>query len=871
MSDQRLITNFEKELKKRVEIRTTAKLSAERILLDAFKYYDIKKAERVDFKTFKKVMTVKLGISLFNDEDMVLIFENYTKEDNTMFYREFISNLFGINVVLSVKTQPKSARDSRSFTNNKHDVVDQTAPVKKMIQFIRFKLRKGPMFSFLKLYKDIKEYDIQSTGTVSLNEFTFSLKKNNLDINGEDTKNIWLFFNRQGEGMQYELFMKDLCDNFNRDRRDQANEMFDKFNFLRSDRINIVMLKDLFNPKQHFNVKLGRDTIDQVQFQFEGVINTFAKLNGGHTIVDANQFVMLSQLISAHIESDQDFKAFVELCFRYNEIPKQNLSSYSRSDKHSMRESAQEDFPSMHSGLRVENILSTLEEQLLKKGYKAFIRFFEICKGHDYDHNGHLYLKHFEKCLKEARINITPKQTKKIYDAYTDDNIRMNYDVLFQNLVPPFKDDRIDYLKDLYGRLLDGEKEKHVTYHRFHSSFFVRGHPDFKMGTKHDYELKEEFSSALKTFLTCFQGNHMFIPPYTFIRFFEFYARNWTQDYFKNIVVYAFKTQKKSVYDNGPTRETKHNHQNQQSAFTKKKNNQNAQKYEEYINSVKYPNNPNMKTNKPYYVDESLVNTSEKNGDQKDTNQVPPERQPRDIQSRKESRLQNKSVSNRMKKSTKSNVKKVDDDLNQLLLSQNNPYTQNPNNVANIRKRLIDNIKGTGKIQTILDIEYAMTNKSDMDGNIGVTEFASVLSLFNVLKGISENQMSILYRQHMDDSGKLHVQSFCNEVRGQMEEDREERTIDLFERITPQHLDELPISMFRDAFNPNGFQFPGYKDKAQKLEMFKEVVDLFACLNVSIKDKDELDLDDFLYLFDNFSYLYESNKDYEDFLKNSFK
>ena len=204
------------------------------------------------------------------------------------------------------------------------------------------------------------------------------------------------------------------------------------------------MMKDIFNPKQHYSVKLGRDTQDQIQFQFEGIINTFAKINNGSTVVDINQFMKILRLISAYIESDQDYRSFIEICFRYNEIPKQNLSTYSRGDKYSQKESVQDDYPSMHSGLSVENILTSLEEQFLKKGYKSFIRFFEICKGHDYDHNAHLYLKHFEKSLKEARINLTPKQTKKIYDAFTDDNIRMNYDILFQNLVPPFKDERIE-------------------------------------------------------------------------------------------------------------------------------------------------------------------------------------------------------------------------------------------------------------------------------------------------------------------------------------------------------------------------------------------------------------------------------------------
>ena len=854
MADQRLITNFEKELKNRVEMRTHQKLPPERVLLDAFKYYDIQKTEVVDFKTFKKVATVKLGISVFGDEEMFLIFEHYSKGNDGVVYREMISELYNINVVLSTRTQPESLNESRSFTKNRHDIVDEEASVKKMIVYLVYKLRKGPMFSFLKLYKDFREYDIENRGSVSLNELTHCMKKNEADISSKETKNLFMYFNDRGEGLEYEKLMDSFCVNFKGDRVEAAEGMFTKFDFMGSDKININMLKELFNPRQHYEVKLGKESVDKIQFQFDGLIDIFARIIGNQMICNSSQFMILMKMVSAKVESDLDFKSFVDYCFKYNEIPQQNQSTHGRSDRMSYKSKMTEDLPSMHSGLKVTNILDSLEEQLSRKGYKAFINFYKIVKGNDFNNEGHLYLKHFEKCLKEARIGLTPKQAKKIYDEFTDDNVRMNYEILFQNLVPPFRDERIDYLKDLYGRLMEEGKgkEKVLSFHTFHNSFFVRGHPDFKTRVKHDYELKDEFRSALETFLVCFQGNYMTVPPVAFIRFFEFYARNWSMNYFKSVLVYAFKTNKKSRYADGEVQNP--------APFMKKINDKPTYQEENQRNIKKSTySNVHTKTEKPYYVDESLVQNQKKPEPvrQEHVRQEPSRRLDR---SRKES--------NRFKKSTKPMIMNERNVPKHLQTSFPNT---NPDNVANIRNKLISNIRNVKDVKLMLEMEYEMTNQSDDDGNVGVTVFASVLSKYHALDGINENQLSILFRQHMEDNGQLHVQTFCNEIRGQMNEDREEATVDVFDRITPQEMDMLPIPIFRKAFYPQGYKFGNYKGTMEKLDMFDNVVDLFMCLNVSIKDENDLELDDFLYLFDNFSFHYDTLEEYKAFLKSSFK
>ena len=49
------------------------------------------------------------------------------------------------------------------------------------------------------------------------------------------------------------------------------------------------------------------------------------------------------------------------------------------------------------------------------------------------------------------------------------------------------------------------------------------------------------------------------------------------------------------------------------------------------------------------------------------------------------------------------------------------------------------------------------------------------------------------------------------------------------------------------------------------------MIELFVCLNLSIKDSESFELDDFLYLFDNFKFMLIQQDNFDEFLNNTFK
>lgn len=94
-----------------------------------------------------------------------------------------------------------------------------------------------------------------------------------------------------------------------------------------------------------------------------------------------------------------------------------------------------------------------------------------------------------------------------------------------------------------------------------------------------------------------------------------------------------------------------------------------------------------------------------------------------------------------------------------------------------------------------------------------------------------------------------------------MSEEKENIVIDLFDRICMKFGgDTLKVDDLRKSFIPSEFLYSSEKTITNIKEMFDYLVDLFVCLNLSIKNRNYFDLDDFLYLFDNFAFFIEDQK-----------
>ncbi len=351
------------------------------------------------------------------------------------------------------------------------------------------------------------------------------------------------FFNKLGR-MEYEKFWDFICFNFKDRRKSMVREMFGLLDFKQSSVVDLNIVKEMFNPRNHHDVKSGRKTLEEVMINFSDYITTFPVLYQENTELTPVKFMEFFKFISVYIKQDKNFKNFIEFCFRYNEIKNyQNFNerfTKSKIDISKRTIQSRSELASLKTNLQPNNVLLLLEEQITKKGNKGYINFYKGLKGNDHDNDNHLYFKEWLKTLKDQRIILKEGQVRSLFKHYSNFPQKLNYELLLERLVPAFSQSRVELLKKLYQKLFKGETTNELSFYKLQSGFNSRNHPDFKSGRKADYELKSEFLESFQTFLVNFQANYTSLGIFAFIRFFEFYARDWSDEYFLNVLESCF-------------------------------------------------------------------------------------------------------------------------------------------------------------------------------------------------------------------------------------------------------------------------------------------------------------------------------------------
>ncbi len=101
-------------MKRQIELRSSSILPSERVLLNSFRYYDMYNSGEADKNMFFKVLKLKLGFNMFDDDFLGAIYKYYVNriggdEKKGFNYRIFISNLLHVTNVI-----PKSYLNSKS-------------------------------------------------------------------------------------------------------------------------------------------------------------------------------------------------------------------------------------------------------------------------------------------------------------------------------------------------------------------------------------------------------------------------------------------------------------------------------------------------------------------------------------------------------------------------------------------------------------------------------------------------------------------------------------------------------------------------------------------------------------------------------------
>lgn len=213
MSDIKL--EFETALTNKLCLQSTDSISEEEILLKSFKQFDINNKETCNKEEF--IQTIKkIGISGFNDNDLISLYEIYNEEKNSeLNYIEFISSLY------------ETFEPNESFNKNKNNSINNNnkikenlilneneiqgniskkeylskSSIKEILEKIRNKLYPQGIKSLSIIIDSFRKFDQDNSQGIDYEEFKNASKNFNFDLNEKELKEAFVAFDRNNNGI----------------------------------------------------------------------------------------------------------------------------------------------------------------------------------------------------------------------------------------------------------------------------------------------------------------------------------------------------------------------------------------------------------------------------------------------------------------------------------------------------------------------------------------------------------------------------------------------------------------------------------------------------------------------------------------------
>lgn len=176
-------------------------------------------------------------------------------------------------------------------------------------------------------------------------------------------------------------------------------------------------------------------------------------------------------------------------------------------------------------------------------------------------------------------------------------------------------------------------------------------------------------------------------------------------------------------------------------------------------------------------------------------------------------------------------------------------------------------IRKTKNFACLLEYEYELTIHSDANGIVQKPAFLEVTQeLFGQF--MKKKDFEELWDFALED-GQLHAQMFINYLRDQLSEPQELLVQDLFERLVGKR-EVLDLKRLKESFVAKNFSFAEISVNGT-MEMWEYMLQLFQSLNLSFKNPNVMDIEDFMYFFDNFAFFIPNESLFKQMLSMCFR
>ena len=529
--------------------------------------------------TFKDTYNYLCGTesdNIVTIEEFMEYYENVSMnvEDDALF-EALINNVWRINNNTTGNNEKKGWRNetqkndtnklqkkyNEKFGNKKAVARENSVDLDKKYKLVRILknevLNRG-IGGLIELYRQFRIFDDNNSKLLDLDQFKRALREYKTSLSNEEIKSLFSSYAIKNI-INYEDLSMDLRGQLNNRREAVVLQAFDKLDVDKSGVIELSEIKNLYNCKNHRDVKNGKRTEEEIFSEFINTFQMHHNIRAGlrNKRVTKQEFIDYYSCLSSSIPDDDYFVKMVQSAWRLNPSYTGDYGTINVNTKNEF-ESQYKEAPSRYSEtgskaapfgtddnqdeINYNNIhfkggkqvyipksgsfispIEKLQITLAKRGVRGIMGMRRAFMIADENNNKRLELNEFKKFIHNHRIPLTEEEIKKIFvTADIDNSGTIEYEEFVRMIAGTMNERRQKVVVSAFNKL-DNKGQGKIEIDILRNSFDPSRHPETISGRKSKDEVLGEFLDTLDYHFELLNENDNKMRYITLNDFLEFY------------------------------------------------------------------------------------------------------------------------------------------------------------------------------------------------------------------------------------------------------------------------------------------------------------------------------------------------------------
>ena len=581
---------FEKDLKGKLQIKSSGQIKEDLLLLKAFRYCDSNETGKCDQDMFAQALT-KVGFYGYTDTELDKLFVMYSNNEKYLDYKNFVGNLFD-NPSLTNQTEEENKQGDNDAEQNEEN--EEQDLIEIIIMRLRNKLSKEGIANLISIETGFRNIDTENEQELDFSTFKVACEKFNFELTEDECKELFLAFTKEETTkVNYDEFIRILRGELIEKRKNLVENVFKSIDKENKGGLSVDELIQLYNTKGSYEFLYNKENEENAKKIFE---NTFKEnhiyLNGEDGVdklVDIDEFIDYYESVSLMIFEDDTFKEVMlkswglmpldeqikkeEPVIKKEETPKkektptkeelpkeklekpENTESVTEEVRPSV-ENAEERFEKekeFRKKLLKEQNIDIFRETLAAKGITTVINFLNQLRQYDRKGDKLLSFSDFFDILNNINLHMREKDAKLVFSDFSDGS-KMDYSKFLSALVDnSLNDRRNNIVKEAFKRI-DVENCGVVNLTEVKSLFNSKNSPLVREGYVTEEDFYNNFMETFQTHHNIFRSAKIKKVNFEeFLDYYKYFSITIDDDYlFEETLIYCWKLSKSKIAHAGP-------------------------------------------------------------------------------------------------------------------------------------------------------------------------------------------------------------------------------------------------------------------------------------------------------------------------------